>query len=127
MAYSPPGFAPPHFQTFTANGNWVRRAGVDAVLVRAYGSGGGGGGAVASAGTFAFGGGGGAGGYREEWVDVTGTAVGANIAVTIGASAAGGSAAGSNGVVGNATTFGALLQADGGGAGGGSAGASGGA
>jgi hypothetical protein len=116
-------------QEFTASGNWTRPSGVDTVFVIAIGGGGGGGGGGSGAGTSSSrdggGGGGGASGQVVSgWVDVTGTAVGGNIAVTVGTAGTGGNGGtgttgnngnnGVNGTAGSSSSFGGLLIAPGG-------------
>ncbi len=84
--------------------------------VKAWGGGGGGGGTAYVAGALATGGGGGE--YREGYF----TGLAGSITATIGAGGVGGAADGANaGADGGATSFGALLTANGGGGGAGSA------
>lgn len=102
-------------QEFTSTNTWTAPSGVFTVEVFAVGGGGGGGGVVGT-GTSnnMVGGGGGGGTVKRQFISVT---PGTSYTITIGAGGAGGigastaTAAG----VGNSTTFGSLLTAEGGG------------
>lgn len=91
--------------TFTSTGTWTKASGVNKVFVLVQGGGGGASGHSES---------GGAGGYAEKLIDVSGLAVGATVAVTVGTGGSGitySSAGGS----GTASSFGAYVSASGGG------------
>ena len=104
-------------QTFTSSGTWTRPEGVDAVEIFLVGGGGGGGGCSSGSYSYAVAGGGGGGRVIDgKIVDVTGTAVGSGIAVTIGTGGAGG-AAGASGGDGSASSFGSITAVGGGGGG----------
>lgn len=111
-------------QTFTGNGTYTPTAGMKFCIVEVVGAGGGGGGTAATTGTNVAGAGGGAGGgyARKTFSSAT---IGASQTVTIGTAGTAGAAGNNNGGTGGTTTFGALLQATGGGGGVGSGAASG--
>ena len=96
-------------QVFYSGASWTAPAGVIQATVTGVGGGGGGGGGGTSAG-YGGGGGGGAGASIRRTLPIN---PGVTYAVDIGAFGAGG-AAGSAGVAGGNTTFGSLLQANGG-------------
>lgn len=91
---------------------WTKPTGARSVWVRVLGGGGGGGGAVGGTGT-ACGGSGGAGGYAESWYDASVLAASVSVAVGQGGSVTAGGA----GNTGGASSFGALMTANGGGGG----------
>ncbi len=98
-------------QVFTASGTYTPTAGLLYAQVEAVGGGGAGGGVVSGGGTSnAAGGGGGAGGYSKSIV--TAATIGASQTVTVGAAGTGSSGAG--GSSGGATSFGAIVIANGG-------------
>lgn len=110
---------------FTSGGSFVKANYPLArkLRVRAVGAGGGGGGsgtAAASQSTTA--GGGGGGGYAEGWVDVAGLASSVTVTIGTGGTAGVNGASGGNGGTGGASSFGALVAANGGGGGGGGGG-----
>jgi hypothetical protein len=74
--WEPNAGIPQNIQTFTADGTWVRPAGINNVWVKALGGGGQGGGADAGG---DYSGGGGGGGYSEGIIAVTG-----NVTVQVG-------------------------------------------
>lgn len=100
---------------FTSSGSFLKASypGVRAIRVMVVGGGGSGGGAgAASAGQNSQGSGGGAGGYAESWItDIAGLA--SSVAVTVGAGGAGRVGLG-DGLDGSASSFGALVAANGG-------------
>ena len=100
-----------NIQTFTSSGTYTPTAGMQYCIVECVGAGGGAGGSNTPPGS--CGAGGGAGGYCKNVFSAA--AIGASKAVTIGTGGAGGVNAGAPGA-GGATTFGALLTANGGGA-----------
>jgi hypothetical protein len=96
--------------TFTkASYPWLR-----AIKVKVQGGGGGGGGASATtAGQLSIGGAGGGGAYAESFItNIVG--LDASITVTRGAGGTGGTAGNNNGTAGGASSFGALVSANGG-------------
>lgn len=108
--------ARPNIQVFTASGTWTKPAGAKHVRVRLVGGGGGGGAADATDGTNTYmsaGAGGSAGGYAEALLDAA--ALGATVAVTVGAAGAGGTGTGgAPGGNGGTSSFGAACSASGG-------------
>lgn len=100
---------------FTSSGTFSKASypGAKAFRVRLVGGGGGGGGAgTAAAGQNSQGSGGGGGGYAEKLItDIAGLA--SSVTVTVGAGGAGGSGA-ADGADGSASSFGALVAANGG-------------
>lgn len=99
---------------FTSNGTYTPPAGLKAVRVRVQGAGGGGGAAGGSlAAQASTGGGGGGGGFSEEIIPAS--ALGASVAVTVGAGGTAGAAgSGVPGGTGGTSSFGAFLSASGG-------------
>ena len=95
---------------FTSSGTWTKDAGLKYIVVEVIG--GGGGAAGAGSGSGINGGGGGAGGYSKEII--LASALGATETVTIGTAGAGGTGY-NDGAAGGTTSFGAFLQATGGG------------
>lgn len=113
-------------QVFVASGTYTPTTGMLLSLEGTIGSGAGGGG-VANTGAGAAAGGGGGGGGSLSLALKTAAQVGASQVVTIGASAAGGSAGSNNGTAGNDTSIGTLCIGKGGSLGTGGPGAAGGA
>ena len=111
-------------QVFYSGASWTAPAGVIQATVTCVGAGGGGGGGSSSAGASRGGGAGGGGGATvRRIVPITGGSV---YAITVG-TAGSGNSAGSSGLAGGNTTFGLLVQANGGDGGGSTTGATAGA
>lgn len=107
----------------SASGTYTPSAGVTKAYVEAVGAGGGGRGPSGTSGSSGLAaGGGGAGGYSAKLIDLTGVS---SVSVTIGAGGSGGAAGGTNGSSGGTTSFGAYLNATGGGLGSNSGGSGG--
>lgn len=102
-------------RVYTASDTWAKPAGLYGIVVKVVAGGAGGGGAQTAAAQAAAGGGGAAGGYSEKLI--LAAALGATETVTVGAGGVGGSTAGGNGGTGGTSSFGAHLQATGGGGG----------
>lgn len=104
-------------RVYTADDTWSKPAGLHSIVVELISGGGGGGGVDgnASAGYWAASNGGGGGGYSKK--RILAAALGATEAVTVGAGGAGGAAGDNDGVAGETSSFGAHLQATGGGLG----------
>jgi hypothetical protein len=101
-------------QVFTTPGagTYTPTAGMVECMVEALGGGGGGGGAAAPGSFSYYSGGGGAGGYSRKIIDAA--TIGVSQALSVGAAGAAGAAASGTGGTGGATTFGAILTANGG-------------
>lgn len=100
-------------QEFTSGGTWTKPSGASRVLVRLWGAGGSGASSASGSPDDASGGGGGA--YTEAWFDASD--LGATETVTIGSGGAGvlgGGGAATPGNDGGNSSFGSLLQANGG-------------
>jgi hypothetical protein len=115
-------------QAYTADATWVKPAGAQFVEVIAIGGGGGGGsGRLGAASSTRGGGAGGGGAGITRWM-VPAAALGATVAVTVGAGGAGGApvlatgVSGAAGTAGTASTFGSHVYAAGGAGGAGGAG-----
>src|SRR5579859_6997376 len=107
-------------QVFTSTGTYTPTSGMKYCTIEVQAGGGGGGGAaISGAATGAIGGAGGGGGYSRK--TVTAATIGASQAVTVGATANGGTAGNNAGTAGNTSSVGAIVSATGGGAGSGSA------
>jgi hypothetical protein len=99
----------------STSGTYTASAGLLWAHVFCIGSGGGGGGATSGSSQIGLGAGGGAGGYCEKII--SGSTIGASQSYAAGAAGSGGGA-GAAGGAGNASTFGAILTANGGAGGG---------
>ncbi|WBQ03029.1 glycine-rich domain-containing protein [Kribbella sp. CA-293567] len=98
---------PPKIDRFNADGTWNEPAGCKWFKVRVQAGGGGGGGCLGVAGTaHGEGGGGGGGGYTEKIYPAG--ALGASVAVTVGAGGIGGTPSSSKGADGGASSVGGL-------------------
>ena len=107
-------------QVFTGSGTYTPTLGMVYCIIECVGGGAGGGGeANSTAGNIAGAGGGGGGSYSR--LVATAATIGASQTVTIGATAAGGTAGNNNGTAGNDTSVGALCIGKGGSGGGGGA------
>ncbi len=109
--------------SFIANGTWTKPAGLKRILGVCVGAGGGGGsGRQGAAGENRYGGGAGGGG-NMVWRNIAAADISATVAVTVGTGGTGGAAQaststnGNAGTAGAATSFGALIIANGGGLG----------
>lgn len=101
-------------QIFTSNGTWTAPTGITTVMVVVCGGGGSGGGGLTGATSTVRGGGSGGGGGARATSIMDATAAGGTQSVTVGAQVSGG-AIGTHGTAGNASSFGTLVIANGGG------------
>lgn len=103
-------------QVFTASGTWTKPAGAILVIVEVMGGGGGSGGCPSTgAGQAACSAGGGGGEYARGVFAAS--ALGASVAITVGAGGTAGAAGANNGGNGGSSSFGSLVTANGGGGG----------
>lgn len=110
------------FQIFTSgtSATYTKPAGVTSILVEVLGGGGGGGGSTGAASSCSAGAAGAGGGYSRLWI----ASAASTYTYTVGGGGAGGTAGNNTGTSGGTTTFGASLQATGGGGGAGQPGTS---